>query len=151
MPYNGDLTNPVMEVRLNVGDIWQDMELLSDADYQYFLDKYSGSVRRATLDAARAILFKISRFSRERTGDIEVYGSEWFKNYRNALMDMVKNPELSMSVAMPYAGGISKEDMRANDENSDNVTRDTYIGFTEGKKLYDQTNPRDSESNLLGW
>lgn len=151
MPYNGDLTNPVMEVRLNVGDIWQDMELLSDTDYQYFLDKYSGSVRRATLDAARAILFKISRFSRERTGDIEVYGSEWFKNYRNALMDMVKNPELSMSVAMPYAGGISKEDMRANDENSDNVTRDTYIGFTEGKKLYDQTNPRDSESNLLGW
>ena len=151
MPYNGDLTNPVMEVRLNVGDIWQDMELLSDADYQYFLDKYSGSVPRATLDAARAILFKISRFSRERTGDIEVYGSEWFKNYRNALMDMVKNPELSMSVAMPYAGGISKEDMRANDENSDNVTRDTYIGFTECKKLYDQTNPRDSESNLLGW
>jgi hypothetical protein len=151
MPYNGDLTNPVMEVRLNVGDIWQDMELLSDADYQYFLDKYSGSVRRATLDAARDILFKISRFSRERTGDIEVYGSEWFKNYRNALMDMVKNPELSMSVAIPYAGGISKDDMRANDENSDNVTRDTYIGFAEGKKLYDQTNPRDSESNLLGW
>lgn len=151
MPYNGDLTNPVMEVRLNVGDIWQDMELLSDADYQYFLDKYSGSVRRATLDAARAILFKISRFSRERTGDIEVYGAEWFKNYRSALLDMVRNPELSLSVAIPYAGGISKEDMRTNDSNSDNVTRDTYIGFSEGKKLYDQANPRDSESSMLGW
>ncbi len=151
MPYNGDLTNPVMEVRLNVGDIWQDMELLSDADYQYFLDKYSGSVRRATLDAARAILFKISRFSRERTGDIEVYGAEWFKNYRSALLDMLRNPELSLSVPMPYAGGISKEDMRINDANSDNVTRDTYIGFSEGKKLYDQANPRDSESNMLGW
>lgn len=151
MPYNGDLTNPVMEVRLNVGDIWQDMELLSDADYQYFLDKYSGSVRRATLDAARAILFKISRFSRERTGDIEVYGAEWFKNYRSALLDMIRNPELSLSVAIPYAGGISKEDMRTNDSNSDNVTRDTYIGFSEGKKLYDQANPRDSESSMLGW
>lgn len=151
MPYNGGLTNPVMEVRLNVGDIWQDMELLSDADYQYFLDKYSGSVRRATLDAARAILFKISRFSRERTGDIEVYGAEWFKNYRSALLDMVRNPELSLSVAIPYAGGISKEDMRTNDSNSDNVTRDTYIGFSEGKKLYDQANPRDSESSMLGW
>ncbi len=149
MPYTGDLSNPIMVVRLNVGDTWDDMEMLADGDYQYFLDKYAGNERRATLDAARAILFKLTRLSRERTGDIEVYGVEWFKNYRSALLDMVRNPELSMSVPMPYAGGISKADMRANDDNSDSVTRDTYIGFSEGVKLYAQDNPRDKSIDIF--
>ena len=142
MPYTGNpATNPIDRVRLIVGDIWDDMEMLSDADYQYFLDKYSGKENRAALDAARAILFKLARLTRERTGDIEVYGSEWFKNYRNALQDIVKNPELALSAAVPYAGGISKSDMFENDSNTDNVVRETYIGFTRGQKLYDQCNP----------
>lgn len=145
MPYTGNpATNPIDEVRLHVGDIWSDMEMLADSDYQYFLDKYEGNIRRATLDAARSILFKLARLSRERTGDIEVYGAEWFKNYQAALTEVLRNPELALSIAMPYAGGISKSDMAQNDANCDNVVRDVYIGFTEGVKLYDQKNPRDS-------
>lgn len=148
MPYTNDPANSAIDrVRLIVGDIWDDMEMLSDADYQYFLDKYNGKENRAALDAARAILFKLARLTRERTGDIEVYGSEWFKNYRNALQDIVKNPELSLSVAMPYAGGISKADMANNDSNTDNVVRETYIGFTVGRKLYDQCNPETKSSD----
>ena len=107
MPYTGNpATNAIDRVRLIVGDTWNDMEMLSDADYAYFLSKYEGRENRAALDAARAILFKIARFSRERTGDIEVYGSEWFKNYKAALELMIKNPDLAVSVTMPYAGGI---------------------------------------------
>lgn len=150
MPYNGDLTNPIMEVRLNIGDTHDDIEILKDADYQYFLEKYEGNVRRATLDAARAILFKLSRLSRERIEDVgELYSNDWFKNYRAALLDLLRNPEMTISVAMPYAGGISKSDMYANDNNSDNVTRDIYIGFTEGKKLYEQDNPQDKPTSFL--
>jgi len=151
MPYNGDLSNPVMQVRLNLGDTSQDFELLTDAEYQYLLDKYNQNVNRATIDAARSILFKLSSRSRETVYEVgEVYGSDWFKNYRNALIDMLRNPNLTLSVAMPYAGGISKSDMRENDANSDNAVRDIYIGFTEGKKLYDQSNPRDDQNSTIG-
>ena len=142
MPYSGNPANSATDrVRLLVGDIWDDFEILQDADYQFWLDKYLGNENRTALDAARAILFKLTRLTRERTGDIEVYGSEWFKDYRAALQDMLKNPDLSINIAMPYAGGISKSDMRDNDSNSDNTVRDVFIGSTADKKLYDQCNP----------
>ncbi|WOZ57477.1 hypothetical protein [Pseudomonas phage vB_PseuGesM_254] len=151
MPYNGDPTNnPVDRVRLIVGDIWADIEILSDADYQYFLDKNDGNVNRAAMDAARTMLFKLSRYARERTGDIEVYGSDWFKQFAKALDDMIKNPNLSISLAVPYAGGISKRDMRDNDADCDNVTRSIYIGFAATRKLYDQQNPEDFSPDSPG-
>lgn len=150
MPYSGNPANSATDrVRLLVGDIWDDFEILQDADYQFWLDKYLGNENRTALDAARAILFKLSRLTRERTGDIEVYGSEWFKDYRAALQDMLKNPDLSINIAMPYAGGISKSDMQANDSNSDNTVRDVFIGSTVDKKLYDQCNPHYLNESLF--
>lgn len=121
MPYTHDpANNPIDRIRLNVGDIWDDMEMLSDADYQYFLDAANGNERRATMDAVRAILFKLTRMTRERTGDIEVYGGDWFNNYMKALQLILKDPNISISLAVPYAGGISRSDMQANRCDPDN-------------------------------
>lgn len=132
MAYTNDPANsPTDAVRLLVGDIYPDIEMLQDTEYQYFLDKYDGNVNRSAVDAARSIMFVLSRWTRERTGDIEVYGSEWAKNYRQALLEFVKNPNLSIYNAMPYAGGISKSDMVANDLNTDNVRTFAFIGMSE--------------------
>lgn len=121
MPYQHDpANNPIDRIRLNVGDIWDDMEMLADADYQYFLDAANGNERRATMDAVRAILFKLTRMTRERTGDIEVYGGDWFNNYMKALQLILKDPNISISLAVPYAGGISRSDMQANRCDPDN-------------------------------
>lgn len=121
MPYSGSpSTSATDRVRLNVGDVWPDMELLHDEDYQYFIDKNNGNENRATLDAARALLFILSRYTRERTGDIEVYGGDIFSNYFKALELILKDPNIAISLAMPYAGGISREDMHANRMNRDN-------------------------------
>jgi hypothetical protein len=121
MPYTGNpATSATDRVRLNVGDIWPDMELLHDEDYQYFIDKYNGNENRATIDAARTLLFTLARFTRERTGDIEVYGGDIFSNYYKALELILKDPNAAISVAMPYAGGISVQDMHDNRVNSDN-------------------------------
>ena len=134
MPYTGNpATNVIDRIRLSVGDTWEDMEMLSDADYQYFLDSAAGNERRAMLDAVRAILFKLTRLTRERTGDIEVYGSEWFKNYRDALNLILKDPNISVSVAMPYAGGIDMEDMLNNRCDLRNVR----LGMSGARTLYD--------------
>ena len=121
MPYTGSpSTSATDRVRLNVGDIWPDMEWLHDEDYQYFIDKNNGNENRATLDAARALLFVLTRFTRERTGDIEVYGGDIFSNYFKALQLILKDPNIAISVAMPYAGGISRSEMHANRVNCDN-------------------------------
>ena len=121
MPYTGSpSTNPIDRLRLNVGDIWADTEWLHDEDYQYFLDKNNGNENRATLDAARSLLFVLTRFTRERTGDIEVYGADIFNNYFKALQLILKNPDIAISAAIPYAGGISKLDMLDNVLNVDN-------------------------------
>lgn len=146
MPYTGDPQNNVVDrVRLVTGDIWDDMEYLTDGDYQYYLDRYEGNERRAALDAMRSILLKLSRGARERTGDIEVYGSEYFKNYLQALTLILKNPDIALSLAVPYAGGISKSDMLANDMDCDTPTRSIYIGFSEHRKLYNQDNPGEQD------
>lgn len=121
MPYtNNPAGSATDRVRLNVGDVWPDMEWLHDEDYQYFIDKNNGNENRATLDAARTLLFVLVRYTRERTGDIEVYGGDIFNNYFKALELILKDPNIAISVAMPYAGGISRSDMHANRVNCDN-------------------------------
>lgn len=138
MPYTGNpSTNAVDRIRLAVGDIWDDMEMLTDADYQYFLDRYDGNENRATMEAVKALLFKLARMTRERTGDIEVYGSDWFNNYYKMLMLLLKDPNAALSLAVPYAGGISRSDMLKNDMNCDNVIREINIGYSASRRLYD--------------
>lgn len=138
MPFTGNpKTNAVDRIRLAVGDIWDDMEMLTDDDYEYFLERNQNNENRATMDAIKAILFKLARMTRERTGDIEVYGSDWFNNYYKMLMLLLKDPNAALSLAVPYAGGISRSDMLRNDLNCDNVVREINIGYSQSRRLYD--------------
>ena len=147
MPYTNDPeNNPIDAIRLTLADTFDDIELLKDGDYVFFLNKYNGNVRRAAIDAARSILFKLARSTRERIDVLEIHGDQWARQYREALIEMLRNPELTISVAMPYAGGISKQDMYENDNNSDATTRSTYVGFTEGKRLYEQDNSSSGDN-----
>lgn len=109
------------QVRLKVGDIDPDQPILDDETYNHFLDVNNNSIGRAAIDAARTLLFYLTRYTRERTGQIEVYGGEWATNYRKALEMFLKDPNLNAITPVPYAGGISKADMQANNDNSDNV------------------------------
>ena len=153
MPFTHDPINSNTDaIRMTVGDVWCDMELMTDNEYQYLLNKYNQNVNRASIDAARSLLFIVSRFTRERAGDVEVYGDAWAKNYRQALMLFINNPNLSITLAFPYAGGISKIDMGNNDQNQDNVRPKMYIGYTEvpyygwwdgGQHLYTPDYPYD--------
>lgn len=112
----------ISDMRMELADTDTAFPMLSDSEYQYFLDKHSGSVRRASMDAARAIMFKLSMRSDDTVDIFSVKGSKAAENYRLALVAYIKNPDLNpvFTNAMPYAGGISKEDMIANDANPDN-------------------------------
>lgn len=150
MPYSGDPSFSVIDrVRLTVGDTLPD-PILDDTTYQFLLDKYENNETRAAIEAAQMILFSLARYTRERAGDIEVYGADYFRNYSQALKDWLSNPNLNNSIAsaMPYAGGISVADMKANADNTDNVEKRTWHGFSENdSKVY----PPLREDTFEGW
>lgn len=141
---------PIEECRLNVGD-FGDPQILTDEDYQYFLDKYDGNVRRASLDAAMAILFYLARWpTRERCSDIEVW-NDWANAYRKALETFIKDPNFNVPNAIAYAGGTSKADMLANDANNDNVRQQIYQGFSDGVRVYNTDNSTEDDARYYGW
>lgn len=122
MPYtNSPATNPIDRVRLLVGDVFLDFEILDDATYQYFLDKYDGNEVLAAIAAAKVIRFQIAKApTREKAGHYEVW-SDFAALYSKALDDLIEEGEISLYVGMPYAGGISHTDMWNNNRNRDNV------------------------------
>lgn len=112
----------VQSIRYELGDTDVNFPIMSDAEYTYFLTKNDNSVRRASLDAAKSIMLKLSMRTDETVDLFSIKGAAAAKNYITALQAYVKNPELnqSLQVLQGYAGGISKADMLANDANSDN-------------------------------
>lgn len=134
---NNPVSSATDRLRLIVGDTMVEIEYLSDEVYQYLLNKHENRETPAALEAARYILGSLAKFSRQRTGDIEVYGAEMFKNYKDFLIELIRNPQMLLSRAHAYAGGISKSDMLLNDANPDNVAPTFYRGFSEGKRVYE--------------
>lgn len=114
---------PTMECRLATGDLDTTLPFLDDATYSYFLTKHNGSVRKASLDAARAILFLLSQRTSETVDVLSIQGGhKAAEQYRLALQLMISSPEfnpLFTSVQL-YAGGVSNSDYDSNLSNTDN-------------------------------
>lgn len=120
------MLSEIDKVRLEVADNNAGLYILCDDEIQYFLDKNGGNIMKASLDTARAILFKLSIDSSESTVDIlSIKGASAAKAYKEALMLYIKNPSLNplLTTASIYAGGISKVDMAEN-----KVWDNNYVG-----------------------
>lgn len=116
---------PIQQCRIEIQDTSVEFPLLSDEEYEYFLEKNNDSVRLASLDAARALLMKLSINAGNQTVDIfSISTVKAAEQYRESLKLFLKNPDLNpmLNTAVPYAGGISLTDMQNNNANSDNVT-----------------------------
>ena len=117
----------IQKVRVEVQDTSIEFPLLSDDEYAYILEKNNNSIRKASLDAARMILFKLSIESVDDTVSVfSIKGSQSAKAYMEALKLFVNNQALNplMFDGEVYAGGISKTDYLANNNNPDNVVPD---------------------------
>lgn len=113
----------IMIVRLLIGDVEGSpfYQLLTDEQIQYFLDLNNGNVRLAARDAAIAASMQLAgAATRERVGDVEVWRSA--DAYLNALKFMINNPTTNIPDGlMPWAGGISREEICNNRRNPDIV------------------------------
>ncbi len=112
----------VKAIRIELGDTSPEFPIMSDDEYRYFLDKNDWSIRRAALDAAKSMMLKLSMRTDETVDIFSIKGSGAAKQFMQALQMYISNPDLNpiYQNAMPYAGGISKSDMEANDSNPDN-------------------------------
>jgi len=141
---------PVQQLRLEIALIGEAESLLSDEEVQYFLDKNNGSVKRASLDAAKTVLFILSQFTHERVDSLEIWNHTWFENYMKSLQLYLNNPNFSINIdsAKAYAGGISKTDIRSNVDNLDNFTVVTDVGIPKDYDAVNSTNTQQDIFNL---
>jgi hypothetical protein len=121
-------------LRIELGDTSPEFPIMSDDEYNYFLSKHDWNISRATMDAAKSILLKLSMRTDETVDIFSIKGTAAAKNYMMALQLYIKNPDLNTMYdkIQGYAGGISKEDMVNNDSNLDNniVKQPTAETFT---------------------
>lgn len=111
----------IQDIRYELADT-SDLPVMSDAEIQYYLTKHDGNLNRTSMDVAKAMLFKLSMAGSETVDIFSINGSRAAAQYIAALKMYIKDPSLNpfIQTAMPYAGGISKSDMEANDANPDN-------------------------------
>jgi len=128
-------TSVVDRLRLNVGDI-HSVEILDDETYTYYYNKNEQNERRATRDLFTVLLFALSRYTHEKAGQIEVWGSDYFRNYLDAVKLAITNPSIDSITAMPFAGGISRSDMDTRASDTDAVDKPFYMGCTDGTPSY---------------
>lgn len=123
----------IQDIRYELGDTSAEFPIMTDAEYQYFLNKNSNSLQRTAMDAAKSIMLKLSMRTDETVDIFSIKGSSAAKNYIAALQMYIKNPDLNSMYdkVQGYAGGISKADMQANDANLDNniVNQPTNLQF----------------------
>ena len=140
---------PVQQLRIEIALIGEAESLLSDEEVQYFLDKNNGSVKRASLDAAKTVLFILSQFTHERSDMLEIWNHTWFENYMKSLQLYLNNPNFSIAIdsARAYAGGISKTDIRSNIDKEDNFTVITDVGIPKDYTAVNSTNTQQDIFN----
>lgn len=115
---------PIEQIRVLVGDTESSpfYPQLSDDQIQGLLDLSNNNIFAAARLAAISISMAIAGYSKEeRTGDITVI-NDYARNYLRALDYLINSPiSLIPSGLIPWAGGISKSEVCANDRNPDTV------------------------------
>ena len=111
----------IQKVRIEIGDTDPGFPLLDDATYAYYLEKHNNSIVRASIDAAKTILFQLS-MQDSHTVDIFSVRNTSAASYKQALMLYIKDPNLNplYNNLNMWVGGVSKTEIAANNANVDN-------------------------------
>lgn len=114
------------EVRFIVGDTDNDDLVLSDQEIQYLLTQHRHP-RLAAVYAAEAITAFYARQVDSEIDQIRIIASQRWDHYNKLALKLRR--EAGMLVAAPYAGGISKLDKEADQENTDTVQPIFTVGM----------------------
>jgi hypothetical protein len=116
------LTN-LEKVRIEIGDsAGAGLYILDDDSIEYFLSKNNQNITRASLDAAKTVLFNLAQRGEETVDIFTIKGSKASAEYREALKLFIKDSNLNplLRNAQGWFGGVSLAEMQANRDNLDN-------------------------------
>lgn len=132
----------VEKIKLELGLVDEASDILGDEEIAYFLEKNNNSIRKASLDAAKTVLFILSTRVHEKIEMLEIWGHTWFENYMKTLQMYINDPNYSIALesAKAYAGGISVSDIRNNINNPDNLAVDVDISIPKDGIAITSTN-----------
>lgn len=116
---NSPLTSVRDEVRFLVGDTNARDPMISDDEIAYVLERYAGAALPAALEAARALFMRYCGEVDESVGPVSIS----FSQRKDGLRERIAMLEgrLGAELAVPYAGGISRADVRSVESNPDRV------------------------------
>ena len=97
-----DPTTNIGKLRLRVAD-YSDLPYLPDTVYQSTLDDNDGNLTRSATVVATYILGMLSLKTHRKLQQLEVWGSEAYKNYRDFLLLTVTNPAFMNISPIPYS------------------------------------------------
>jgi hypothetical protein len=98
-----DLNDPVSMLRLRCGDV-RDLPMLPDEVYQNALSEKKGNMKAAAILCCQYILAQLAFDSQQQLGVITVYGNQVFRQYRDYLIMVTKNPDFASISPIPYSG-----------------------------------------------
>ena len=113
---------PLQQVRLLVQDSIPGLYFCSDDEINFFLDRNSQNVNRASLEVARVILLNLSMRSDSTVDILSIKSSKAAASYALALQLFLKDASLNpvLTNCSGFAGNISLTDMQANVDDKDN-------------------------------
>ena len=100
-----DPTSDIGKVRLRVAD-WQDLPYFPDSVYSAVIGDSDGNLPKASKTMAMYILGVLAHKTHRKLNQIEVWGAEAFKNYKEFLLLTVKDPAFMDISPIPYSGTV---------------------------------------------
>lgn len=138
-----DLSDPVNQVRLIIGD--PDMNLISDSNIQFLLDKNDGNILDTAVECLNSILSYLAYSTREETGDVKAYWNYVYDQLKDRLDSIEKDQIYKKTKNLFYFGGTVKSDVRANKRSDERVRTPidevTLNRFLDRLPCYNPTNP----------
>lgn len=115
--YEGDLDDPLQEVRFLIQDTDSTHPLFTDNEVSYALGAANDNVRRAAISLVERLLVRYSQMADTTELDLSVRASQLYENAERLLIQLKSGG----SAGVPYAGGISISDINVNLANTDRV------------------------------
>lgn len=106
-------------VRFIVGDTDTSEQLLLDGEIEYLLSEYEDSVIAASIRACEVLAAKFARLMDESVGSVSLTYSQRKKQYIEMRDTLIQRR--AMEDATPFAGGISRTDKTARENDDDRV------------------------------
>lgn len=119
MSYTGNpATSATDRIRLIIGDTDTDEEGLTDEVIQYVIDKNTSDGRTA-VECLKFLVAQYANRVTEKVGGLFVKESERYEQYKKLLDMYTKDPSMAITPFGAYAGGISKQDILDNANDTD--------------------------------